>query len=190
MTYASKLLLASIFSLSMAASASAQLVVHGGGAAQACYMSAKTGNMGSIGAIRKCEKALTTTELSRKDEAATHINLGVLLMRKGDNTEAQTHYKRAIELRPKTPEAYINHGASLIYTGEYQAAISAINTAIELDTEKMPEALFNRAMAYNGVEDYRRAYKDLKQALALKPDWPIALKALDNYEVTTRAKTN
>ena len=174
----------------MTATASAQIVVLGSGAAQACYISAKSGSPGSTGAIRRCEEALTGTELSRKDEAATHVNLGVLLMRKGDNAQAQTHYKRAIELRPATPESYINYGASLIYTGEYQAAISVINRAIELGTEKMPEALFNRAMAYDGTQDYRSAYKDLKQALALKPEWPIALKALDNYEVTTRSATN
>jgi len=183
-------LFALILAVSMTVAASAQVFVHGNGLAQACYMSAKTGNPGHKSAIRECENALQNVSLTRKDEAATHINLGVLLMRRGDNSEAQSHYQKAIELRPKTPEAYINHGASLIYTGDYHEAISAINTAIDLGTEKLPEALFNRAMAYDGVQDYTRAYKDLKQALTLKPDWPVALKALDNYQVTTRAQTN
>jgi len=190
MTRLALLPLSLLFSISMAASASAQTIVHGNGPAQACYLSAKTGNPGSKSAIRECKLALEDELLTRKDEAATHVNLGVLLMRKGDNSEAQSHYKQAITLRPNTAEAYINHGASLIYTGDYHGAISAINRAIDLGTEKMPEALFNRAMAYDGVQDYKQAYNDLKQALILKPEWPVALKALGNYQVTTRGQLN
>lgn len=190
MTKLTKFFFTFSFSLALASSASAQLIVHGTGPAQACYISAKTGNPGKTAAIRECELALEELALTRKDRAATHVNLGVLLMRKGNNEKAQIQYKHAIELSPKIPEAYINHGASLIYTGNYQAAIAAINTAIELGTEKMPEALFNRAMAYDRVQNYKSAYKDLKQALVLKPDWPIAIEALENYQVTSRVKTN
>jgi len=190
MTHISKLLLVSAFSFAMTTATSAQVFVGGNGPAQQCYLSAKLGNPGHISAIRKCEEALEDTYLDRKNKAATHTNLGVLLMRKGDNKKAQTHYKRAIELRPKTAETYINYGASLIYTGEYQDAITTLNKAIDLGTVKMPEALFNRAMAYDRQQNYKNAYKDLKQALVLKPDWPVALKALDNYQVTTRTKTN
>lgn len=190
MTRLTYLFFAFILSTSIPLAASAQIVVHGNGPAQACYLSAKTGNSGTQSAIRECEHALKNIVLNRKDEAATHTNLGVLLMRKGDNQKAQIHYKRAIELRPQTAEAYINYGASLIYAEEYQDAISALNTAIDLGTEKMPEALFNRSVAYNRVEDYKRAYRDLKEALLLKPEWPIALKALENYQVTRRPQTN
>ncbi len=189
MTQISKILLATVFSLGMSVSASAQIIVQGNGAARDCYMSAKMGDRGQLGTIRTCRSALLD-ELSTRDLAATHINLGVLYMRRGDNADAQTHYKKAIDLRPSTSEAYINYGASLIYTGNYQEAINAINKAIELKTVKMPEALFNRAMAYDGLENYKGAYKDLKQALVLKPEWPAALNAIDNYTVTTRSKQN
>jgi len=190
MAYLTKFLLALAASLSMSTSISAQIFVGGNGAPQQCYMSTKLGNPGRIGAIRTCEDALKTVGIGRKDKAATHINLGILLMRKGDNQAAQTHYKHAIDLRPKAAEVYINYAASLIYTGEYQTAITTVNKAIDMDTSKMPEALFNRAMAYNRLQNYTAAYKDLKQALVLKPEWPVALKALENYTVTTRAKTN
>lgn len=185
----SKILLATVFSFGMTASAAAQVIVHGNGAARECYMSTKMGNQGQMGTIRKCKSALLD-QLSTRDLAATHINLGVLYMRRGDNDDAQTHYRKAIDIHPSTPEAYINYGASLIYSGDYQEAINAINTAIELKTVKMPEALFNRAMAYDRLENYRSAYRDLKQVLILKPEWPAALEAIDNYTVTTRAKSN
>ena len=189
MTPTSKLLLASIFSLSITATASAQIVVQGGGAARDCYMSTKSGNPGRIGAIRKCEAALLELNLSNKDIAATHVNLGVLLMRKGDHAKAKTHYARAIDMRPKLSEAYINYAASLIYTGEYSLAVTAVDTAIELGTEKMPEALYNRAIAYDRLQNYKGAYKDLKQALALRPEWPPAIDLLSGYQVTSRPKS-
>jgi len=68
--------------------------------------------------------------------------------------------------------------------GEYQAAITAIDKSIELGTTKMPEALFNRAMAYDHLKQYNKAYADLKKALELRPDWAPALAAIDNYEAT------
>ena len=190
MTHVSKIVFATVFSLGMNISASAQIIVHGNGPAQGCYLSAKSGNSGSISAIRECEHALENIVLTRKDKVATHTNLGVLLMRKGDNQKAQSHYKQAIKLRPKTSETYINYGASLIYSGNYQDAINALNKAIDLETIKMPEALYNRAIAYDRLKNYKSAYKDLKQALILKPEWPPAMKALDNYTVTTRSKPN
>ena len=87
-------------------------------------------------------------------------------------------------------EIYINYGASLIHIGDYNGAVTAINKAIDLETVKMPEALYNRAIAYDRLENYKGAYKDLKQALVLKPEWPAALKVLENYTVTRAPKSN
>jgi len=186
----SKLALAIFISFSFTATASAQMIIQGSGAARDCYMKVKFGDPGKAATIRNCEAALTELTLSRKDEASTHVNIGILYMRKGDYVQAQDNYTRAIEMRPNLSEAYINHGASLIYTGDYGEALTALNTAIDLDTEKMPEALYNRAMVYDRMQDYNSAYKDLKQALVLKPEWPAAINALDNYVVTSSARTN
>jgi lipoprotein NlpI len=53
----------------------------------------------------------------------------------------------------------------------------------------MPEALYNRAVAYDRLENYKGAYKDLKQALVLRPDWEPALALLSGYQVQTRTKS-
>ena len=184
----SKLFIASTFTLALGATASAQVVVQSGGAASDCYLSVKSGNPGRIGAIRVCETALSEM-LPNKDLAATHVNLGVLLMRKGDYAESQASYAKAIELRPNLAEAHINYAASLIYTANYSEAVTAINKAIDIGTEKMPEALYNRAVAYDRLENYKGAYKDLKQALVLRPDWEPALALLSGYQVQTRTKS-
>jgi hypothetical protein len=50
----------------------------------------------------------------------------------------------------------------------------------------MPEALYNRAIAYDRLDEFSLAYKDLKEALVLRPDWDVALKAINNYEVVPK----
>lgn len=160
-----------------------QMVVLGQGAPQSCYMSAKTGDMGSRAAIRTCTDALDAT-LVRADEAATYVNRGVLLMRRGDFEAAIPDFERALKLRPDLPEAHINYGAVLYYEGEDGRALDAYNTAITLETEKMPEALFNRALVYERMDRPRDAYYDLKAALELRPDWEQARTSLERFTVT------
>lgn len=171
--------------LCISQTALAQSLVLGNGKANACYLSVRHGDQGRVSTIRTCEEALGGFDISHKDKAATHVNLGILYMRAGNNVEARKHYDMAINMTPNLPEAYINNGAALIYMGRHEQAVEAINKAIGLGTKKMPEALFNRAMAYDHLKKYDHAYKDLKQALVLRPDWKPALRAIDNYEVTT-----
>lgn len=161
----------------------AQSLVIGDGGAQECYYSVKHGDMGRASTIKKCKIALKDPHLSKKDEAATHVNLGILLMRSKKYAEARAQYKKAIDMWPKLSEAYINYAANLIYMGDFDAAIEASNQGIALGTKKMPEALFNRAMAYDNLRRYNEAYADLKKALVLRPNWKPVLRAIDNYEI-------
>ena len=168
----------------------AQSLVVGDGGAQECYFNVKHGDPGRTTTIRACKKALSDPNLSKKDEAATHVNLGILLMRAKKYDEARRQYKNAIELQPKLSEAYINYAANLIYLGDFTEAVEASNKGIALGTKKMPEALFNRAMAYDNMRQYNLAYTDLKKALSLRPDWQPALRAIDNYEVSSSPEKN
>jgi len=164
----------------------AQSLVIGDGGAQECYYSVKHGDPGRTSTIKKCKLALRDPHLSKQDEAATHVNLGILLMRDNKYDDARAQYKKAIEMQPKLSEAYINYAANLIYIGDFEEAVMASNKGIELGTKKMPEALFNRAMAYDHLKQYNKAYGDLKKALELRPDWKPALRAIGNYEVATK----
>ena len=162
--------------------ASAQVFVNTEGNAHSCYMSTKAGNTGSLSAVRTCTEALSDP-LTRADKAATHVNRGVLLMRRGESDKAVLDYERALELSPELTEAYINYSAALYYERRDDEALAAINTALELGTDKEAEALFNRALIYDRKEDARRAYYDLKRALELKPGWDIAEDAISRYTV-------
>ena len=167
----------------VAPSAFAQSIVFGDGAAKACYYDVKTGNPGSFDAIKTCRHALRSKDTLPRDIPATHVNLGILYMRSGQYKKARDQYEQAIALKPELAESYINYAADLIYLGQPKQAIAAASKALELGTDKRPEALYNRALAYDRLERYDAAYQDLKRALKLKPGWKPALKAIDNYEV-------
>jgi len=176
-----KLLLATLIA-ACPALAHAQTVVIGNGAPQACYMSAMTGDQGSMSAIRTCTDAINST-MVRSDEAATYVNRGVLLMRRGDNAKALKDYQQAIKIEPKLAEAYINYGVALFYEGDNDGALAAYNSAVALDTDKMALTLFNRALAHERMENPKAAYYDLKAALELRPDWEQAQKSLERFTV-------
>lgn len=163
--------------------AHAQLVVQGKGSAAQCYDYALAGNKGSRTALETCDEALREI-LSRKDEAATFVNRGVLYMRKGDQEKAVADYEAALAIRPNLTQAYVNHAASLIRQQKYEAAIISLNRALEdEDSPTRAAALYNRAIALDSQDNYRGAYRDLKAALAIKPDWDIAKKMIARYEV-------
>ncbi len=181
-----KLCIGFSFAVSFTNTALAQSLVIGDGGAQECYYNVKHGDPGRASTINKCKSALQDPHLSKSDEAATHVNIGILLMRTKAFSQAREQYEQAIQMQPKLAEAYINYAANLIYMGDFRAAITASNKGIELGTNKMPEALFNRAMAYDNLNRYNEAYRDLKKALTLKPNWAPALRAIDNYDITPK----
>lgn len=164
--------------------AHAQTVVIGQGAAQSCYQSAIMGDMGSRSAIRTCSEAFNRG-MSNQDKTATYVNRGVLQMRRGDLDKAIADYEKALDRDPKLAEAHINHGVVLYLQGDDAEALEAYNIAITLGTNKMAEALYNRALVYDRMDNASGAYHDLKSVLELKPDWEDARVALDRYTVVT-----
>ncbi|MGJ8560864.1 MAG: tetratricopeptide repeat protein [Litorimonas sp.] len=168
--------------------AHAQTVVIGQGAAQSCYQSAMMGDMGSRSAIRTCSEAFERG-MSSHDKTATYVNRGVLQMRRGDLDKAVADYEKALDRDPKLAEAHINHGVVLYLQGDDAEALEAYNTAIALGTDKMAEALYNRALVYDRMENARGAYYDLKSVLALKPDWEDAKTALGRYTVVSNKES-
>ena len=164
-------------------SAHAQLIVQGKGLAAQCYDYAISKNNGSRAAIETCSQAFDGT-MSQKDRAATFVNRGVLFMRKGDQEKAMADYAAALEIKPNLTQAHVNRAASLIRQKKFDAAIDALNTALEdQESPTRSAALYNRAIALDWKQDYKGAYYDLKAALAIRPDWEPALRLISRYEV-------
>ena len=164
----------------------AQLVVETHSEARACYMKAVTDLAGRGASIRTCEKSLSEENLDRKDRAATYVNKGILQMRRGDHTAALAAYDSALKLKPKLAEAHINRGACLIYLSRPEEAIDALSISIDLDSNHLPDALYNRAVAYERLGQIKPAYKDFKRAADLRPDWDAPTQALERFQVVTK----
>ncbi len=181
------LLVSLLVSLGAYSSAAAQVVVQGNSEARACYFHAAGDLKGRKSSVKRCETALRQENLDRKDAAATHVNLGILLMRRGDHAKSLAAYDRAIDLRPNLAEAHINRGACLIFLGRPEDAISALSQSLDLGTDHAADAHFNRAIAHERLGNIKAAYNDLKKAQSLRPDWEIPTRALERYQVVSKA---
>lgn len=173
--------------LATASSASAQLIVIGTGDAAQCYNYAKAGNQGTLSAIKVCDSAFGQA-ISRNDVAATHVNRGILRMRKGDIADATQDYEAALEIKPDLTEAHVNLGAALIHQNRLDEALITLTRALEdVESETRAAALVNRAIIYDRRDEARAAYKDLKAAEMLKPDWDLVQTMLSRYKVVKKS---
>lgn len=177
-----KLIAASAFLL-CAMPASAQMIVLGTGLSRSCYDAALLSKQVSRTDIETCTKALQQSTLTREKRIATLVNRGILYMRNGNYDTAMEDYDLALSFDEAKGTAYINKGAALIFKGEYDAALIALNRAIELDAEDLHAAYYNRSLVYEQKNDLTAAYYDLKKALELKPEWDLATHQLSRYTV-------
>ena len=170
-------------SLTFNATASAGVLVLGDNEAAACYRTVLHGNTGSRGALKKCSNALKEP-LTKRDLAATYINRGILYMRKGNFETAKVDMEAALDVGQNIPEAHINYSGIQFYLGDYDGALLTVNNVInDMQTTKMPQALYNRSLIHHRSGNYKSAYFDLKKALELKPDWKLAQDAISQYDV-------
>ena len=66
---------------------------------------------------------------------AVHLNLGDLYLKQRNTSEAIREYRRAIELRPRYPEAFNNLGLAYQWSGDTLAAERAYKDAIAIDSK-------------------------------------------------------
>lgn len=166
-----------------AASASAQVFVVGGGLARDCYDEAQSGNYVFRLAEQTCSRALREETLTRENRAATYVNRGVLRMREGEYEQALSDYNNATSILPELGAAYLNEGAAHIYQRNFSDALVSLNRAIELNTNDLFAAYYNRAIARENTGDVPGAYYDLQRSLELKPGWDLAERQLSRFEV-------
>lgn len=157
-------------------------VVMGGAAARDCYEAARrTGAFRND--IQSCLSALEDIRLSVEDRAATYVNLGILMRRRGNMRGAINAYDRAIGLTPGLAEAWVNRGAAHLSLGDAQAGLADLDQALRLEPERPEFALMNRAVAHEALGDLDAAYADLLAALDIDPEFEPALTMISRYEV-------
>ena len=168
-----------------ATSAQASVTVIGGGMAQACSKAALGGETeAKFEAI--CTMALDSELLSLRDRAGTYVNRGVLKLRRKEFSSAQFDFNRAIETKPDLGEAYVNRGAASVGSRRFADGLTDLNKALDLGVEEPEKAYYNRALAYEGLDNVKAAYLDYQKAIELKPEWEQPKKELARFTVGRR----
>lgn len=88
--------------------------------------------------------------------------------REGDFEGAIADYAKALELYPDYSSALDGIAASEKDRGDYEAALTAINRAIAINS-KRNELYLHRAMIHIEMRNYNEAYVDLVYAIELTP---------------------
>jgi len=169
-----------------AAPASASILVIGNSDARLCYEAADSPiNPDSID-LRRCDDALRNENLSNYEVVATHVNRGILRLRRGMSDAAIADFDEAIRLDPNEPEAYLNKGTALLRRENPSEALQLYSVALDHETSRPAIALYGRAIANEELGNVREAYADYLRASELAPDWTDPRAELQRFRVTQR----
>ena len=123
-------------------------------------------------ALENLNKALAADN----NHADAHTVIGLLYERIGDNAQAEQHYRRAAELKPKSGNENNNYGAFLCKIGRYDDSAAYFVRAIADPFYKTPAvALTNSGTCAIKGGKLDVAQRDLRTALDREPDNAEAL---------------
>jgi serine/threonine-protein kinase len=125
------------------------------------------------GRARQGEEVLRDLALQQPDNPAIHFYLGVNLLIQRNHRQAETAYRRAIELNPRFPEALSNLGSALNEQRKYGEAEAASRKAIDLQP-LLAQAHTNLGVALSGQQRHRQAEAAFRKAVDLEPNHPEA----------------
>lgn len=157
--------------------------VIGAGNSLACAQAAKNGETG-VRVEQVCTTALDTEPLPPLDRAGTYVNRGIIKLRSTRYAEAIEDFDTALRYKADLPEAYVNRGAARVGTHRFAEALADLDRAIALGVQEPEKAYYNRALAYEWLDDPKSAYLDYRKAQALAPDWDLVNQQLARFTVT------
>lgn len=165
--------------------AGAQVTVIGGGIARDCYEAVKFGLGRPAEAEAICTRAIELEALNLTNKAATFTNRGVARMRQGNYDSALADYAIAKRMKPATGATWLNEGAAYIFKKDYAAALVSLDKAVELNSEDLYAAHYNRAIAREHTGDTQGAYYDFVKSKELNPDFPQTDAQLERFTIVT-----
>ncbi len=131
--------------------------------------------------LQACNVALRDPLMNHR--AALLLDRGVIQVRLGDNDAALRDYGSAIALDGTLGDAYINRAGVLVELKRYDEARTDIAQGIKLGAGNLHAAYYNLAVIEEETGDAASAYRDYKQALAIKPDFAPAIRELSRFKV-------
>jgi tetratricopeptide (TPR) repeat protein len=168
--------------LTVGVQARASVTVIGGGLAEGCSKGALSGKA-DVRLEQLCTEALDKEMLNSHDRAGTLVNRGVLKMRRLKWEDATRDFNEAVRIRPTLGEAYVNRGAVQIGEHHYAESLPDLNKGLALGVEEPAKVYFNRALAYEGLDDEKSAYFDYQKAVELNPTWDAPKNELGRFHV-------
>lgn len=159
------------------------VTVLGGGYGEACSIAAVQDRSDDL-SMQTCTVALDTEMMSPRDRGATFINRGVMKMRRRAFDAARLDFDVGVRLVPEAGEGWANRGAAYVGVKRYQEGLSDIDKGLALGVKEPEKVYFNRALAYEGLDDEKSAYFAYKKALELKPGWALPQHELMRFTVT------
>lgn len=164
--------------------ASAGVVVLGAGNARQCYLAAESSGSPSADDMQRCDDAILEERGNQRRLVSTHVNRGILRLRRGNTVAAMADFNEATRLNPNEPEAYLNRANVLLRDAQVTDAIGQFDSAIAKQTRRPQFAYFGRAVAYEEVGNLRAAYRDYRRASELAPNWESPRLELARFRVT------
>jgi tetratricopeptide (TPR) repeat protein len=132
-----------------------------------------------------CDVALSDPAMNHR--AALLSDRGVIKARLANNQGALEDYNAAIAIDPALGDAYVSRAGVLIAMKRFDEARADVASGISLGATNLHAAYFSRAVIAEETGDVRAAYRDYKQALAIKPDYAAASRELARFKIVQRA---
>jgi len=166
----------------IASSAQASVLTIGGGYAKSCYEAADDQMIARKG-LDACNRALSEEALAPRDRVATHVNRGIVFLRRGSLAEADADFDAALTLDPRQAEAWLNKAILDVRYRNSADALPLVQKALENGTRQPALAYFVRGVANEDSGNIAAAYQDLQRARKLDPKWAEPEIELRRYQV-------
>ncbi len=163
--------------------AAAGVVVLGAGNARMCYLAAESTVRPRVDDMQRCDDAIAEESADLTRLVSTHVNRGILRLRRGDTAGAMRDFDEATRLDPAEPEAYLNRAGVLLRDEQAASAIAQFDSAIARQTRRPALAHYGRAVAYEEAGNLRAAYNDYRRASQLAPGWEEPRVELTRFRV-------
>ena len=138
----------------------------------------------------EAKQKLTEAVRIAPDFPDAHYNLGVVLMRLGEEALAGKHFEFVVVSRANFPMAWLMLGQIWLGQGKYHEAVNAFVDALKRYPEQTwrdrPDFYHNYGVALAKVGEMDKAVEQLKLAVRAKGDLPDSWLALGTAYQTTR----
>lgn len=113
------------------------------------------------------------------DQPMVRYDLALFLQDNDNPEEALLHYDTLLMLQPGNSRLLFNKGyVYFVYLGDNEQALSYFNQSLQSDPTYL-DALYNKGHVYEQMGDYAQAKAIYQQVLSKRPDYQLAIDAMN-----------